>query len=77
MSLTEIMSELPNLTKEQREQIATKISEMDGDVWLGSETDPATRAEIDQRLAEIKQGNVTWSSWREAKGRISERLRAG
>lgn len=34
MSKTEILDELPKLTKEERFEIRLKLAELDGDSWL-------------------------------------------
>jgi hypothetical protein len=37
MSKTEILEELPKLTKTEREEIRLKLVEIDGDNWFGGE----------------------------------------
>ena len=52
MSKTEILEELPNLTKQERDEIRLKLTEIDGEFWLDSEeltTDE--KALLDSRLA--------------------------
>ena len=77
MSLTEIMTQLPQLTREQREDIASRIAELDGSAWVDPSVSTEQRAEIERRLLEIQQGGVTWSTWDEARARIEGKLRAG
>lgn len=75
MSLAEIMTELPQLTREQRAGILGRIAELDGEVWLDPEVTPSQRAEIDRRLVEIGQGGTQWSAWPEERARIERYLR--
>ena len=41
MSKTEILEELPKLTKREREEIRSRLAELDNDDWLDHE-DPLT-----------------------------------
>jgi hypothetical protein len=76
MSVAEIISELPRLTREQREAIASRIAEMDNSLWIDGTVTLEERAEIDRRLAEIREGKASWSTWDDAKVRIAGNLRA-
>ena len=53
MSKTEILEELPKLTKTERQEIRLKLAELDSDDWLDDE-DPLTvqeKALLEARLA--------------------------
>lgn len=53
MSKTEILSELPKLSADERFEIRVKLAELDGDRWLDDD-DPLTdeqKALLDARLA--------------------------
>ena len=76
MSVAEIISALPRLTREQREAIASRIAEMDHGLWIDGTVAPEERAEIDRRLAEIREGKTSWSTWDEVQARIAGKLRA-
>ena len=53
MSKTEILEELPKLTKTERQEIRLRLAELDGDDWLDND-DPLTvheKALLEARLA--------------------------
>ena len=53
MSKTEILEELPKLTKTERDEIRRRLAEIDGDNWFDSE-EPLTQDEkalLDSRIA--------------------------
>jgi|KBSMisStaDraftv2_1062788.scaffolds.fasta_scaffold1822958_1 hypothetical protein len=75
MSKTEILEELPNLTKQERDEIRLKLTEIDGEFWLDSEeltTDE--KALLDSRLAAYLKDSEAGSSWKEIEDRIRARL---
>ena len=76
MSKTEILEELPKLTKTERDEIRLKIAELDGDSWLESE-EPLTEKEkalLESRLAAYLKDPDVGSSWEEVETRIRSRL---
>ena len=76
MSKTEILEELPKLTKEERFEIRLKLAELDGDAWLDDD-DPLTdeqKALLEARLAEIERHPDRSIPWNEVKLRLEERF---
>jgi putative addiction module component (TIGR02574 family) len=76
MSKTEILEELPKLTKTERQEIRLKLSELDGEDWLDDD-DPLTTQEkalLDARLAAYAKDPDAGSSWEEVESRIRARL---
>jgi len=75
MSKTEILEELPNLTKQERDEIRLKLTEIDGESWLDSEElTTEEKALLDSRLAAYLQDPEAGSSWKEIEDRIRARL---
>src|SRR5262245_48036459 len=75
MSKTDIMSELPKLTPDERREILDKIWELDGGDWLDSgELTPADRALIEQRLAEHERNPDAAVPWDEVEARLRQRF---
>jgi putative addiction module component (TIGR02574 family) len=76
MSKTEILEELPKLTKTQRHEIRLKLVELDDEAWL-DEDDPITadeKALLDARLAAYEKDPDAGSSWEEVEARIRAHL---
>ncbi|HZE69861.1 MAG TPA: addiction module protein [Pyrinomonadaceae bacterium] len=76
MSKTEILEELPKLTKKERHEIRLKLAELDGDEWIDDD-EPLTadeRALLDARLAAYAKDPDAGSSWAEVESRIRARL---
>ena len=76
MSKTEILEELPKLTKTERQEIRLKLAELDSDDWLDDE-EPLTiheKALLEARLAAYAMDPDTSSTWEEVEGRIRRRL---
>jgi putative addiction module component (TIGR02574 family) len=76
MSKTEILDELPKLTKIERQEIRLKLAELDGDDWVDHE-DPLTvheKALLEARLATYAKDPEAGSTWEEVEGRIRARL---
>jgi putative addiction module component len=76
MSKTEILEELPKLTKTERHEIRLRLAELDSDDWLDDE-DPLTvqeKALLDARLAAYAKDPDAGSTWEEVEGRIRARL---
>jgi len=76
MSKTEILAELPKLTKQERQEIRLKLTELDGEEWL-DQAEPLTsdeKALLDARLAAYAKDPNAGSSWEEVENRIRARL---
>ena len=76
MSKTEILEELPNLTKLERQEIRRKLTELDAEDWQ-DDADPLTASEkalLDARLAAYANDPDAGSSWEEVENRIRARL---
>lgn len=76
MSKTEILDELPKLTKEERFEIRLKLAELDGDNWLDDD-DPLTdeeKALLEARLRDMELHPETAIPWTVAKRRLQERF---
>jgi putative addiction module component (TIGR02574 family) len=76
MSKTEILEELPKLTREERFEIRLKLAELDGDGWLDDD-DPLTdeqKALLETRLADIELHPENSIPWEELKRRLEERF---
>jgi len=76
MSKTEILAELPKLTKQERQEIRLKLTELDGEEWL-DQAEPLTsdeKALLDARLAAYAKDPDAGSSWEEVENRIRARL---
>jgi putative addiction module component (TIGR02574 family) len=76
MSKTEILEELPKLTKTERHEIRLKLAELDGDDWIDDD-DPLTaheKALLDARLAAYEKDPDAGSTWEEVESRIRASL---
>ena len=76
MSKTEILEELPKLTKIERQEIRLKLAELDSDDWLDDE-EPLTISEkalLEARLSAYAKDPDAGSTWEEVEGRIRTRL---
>jgi putative addiction module component (TIGR02574 family) len=72
MSKTEILEELPNLTKQERDEIRRKLTEIDGESWF-ADNEVLTceeKAPLDARLAAYLEDPDVGSSWEEVESRI-------
>ena len=70
MSKTDIMSELPKLTPDERKEILDQIWELDGGEWLdGGELTNAERVLSDPRLAEQEENPESSVPWDEVEDR--------
>ena len=72
MSKTEILNELPKLTKIERQEIRLRLAELDGEDWLDDD-DPLTvqeKALLEARLAAYAKDPDGGSSWEEVESRI-------
>ena len=76
MSKTEILEELPKLTKMERQEIRLRLAEIDSDDWLDNE-EPLTvreKALHEARLASYAKDPDAGSTWEEVEGRIRARV---
>ena len=76
MSKTEILEELPKLTKMERQEIRLRLAQLDSEDWLDDE-EPLTvheRALLDARLAAYAKDPGAGSTGEEVEGRIRARL---
>jgi hypothetical protein len=76
MSKTEILEELPKLTKMERQEIRLRLAEIDSDDWLDNE-EPLTvreKALLEARLASYAKDPDAGSTWEEVEDRIRARL---
>ena len=76
MSKAEILAEIPRLTREEREDVARKLAECNGDAWLDSD-DPLTveeKALLEARLADMEANPTASIPLEEAKKRILQEL---
>ena len=77
MSKTEILEELPKLTKTEREEIRLRLAELDSADWL-DDLEPLAvheKALLEARLASYAKDPYVGSSWEEVERRIRARLR--
>ena len=76
MSKTEILEELPKLTKTERHEIRLRLAELDSEDWLDDE-EPLTvheRTLLDARLAAYAKDPNAGTTWEEVEGRIRSRI---
>ena len=76
MSKTEILEELPKLTKVKRQEIRLRLAELDSDDRLDHK-EPLTiheKALLEARLAAYAKDPDAGSTWDEVEGRIRARL---
>ena len=76
MSKTEILDELPNLTKQERDEIRRKLTEIDAESWSADDEELSSeeKALLDSRLAAYLKDPDVGSSWEEVESRIRARL---
>jgi len=76
MSKAEILTELPKLTAEGRQEIRERLADIDGTDWLddGDLTDDE-KALIDARLDQCERNPNSFIPWEEAKARINASLK--
>ncbi|HEV8367690.1 MAG TPA: addiction module protein [Pyrinomonadaceae bacterium] len=76
MSKTEILEELPKLTKSERFEIRLRLAELDGDEWMDDD-DPLTeqqKALLEARIADLELHPEHSIPWEEVKRRLEERF---
>ena len=76
MSKTEILEELPKLTKTERQEICLRLAELESEDWLDDEETltVSERALLDARLSSYSKDPDAVSTWEEVEGRIQARL---
>ena len=76
MSKTEILDELPKLTKTERQEIRLRLAELDSEHWLDDEEPLPVheKALLEARLAAYAKDPDAGSTWEEVEGRIRNRL---
>lgn len=76
MSKAEILTELPKLTPEERQEVRQRLAEIDGTDWLddGELTDDE-KTMIDVRLDECERHPNSFVPWDEARARINASLK--
>ena len=76
MSKTEILEQLPKLTKTERQEIRLRLAELDSDDWLDDEDVLTVQEEalLEARLAAYARDPDAGSTWEEVEGRIRARL---
>ncbi|MCA1576985.1 MAG: hypothetical protein LC794_06430 [Acidobacteria bacterium] len=76
MSETEILKELPKLTKTERQEIRLRLAELDGDDWLEEKARLTIheKALLEARLAAYAKDPDAGDTWEEVESRIRTRL---
>ena len=75
MSKTDILKELPKLTREERREVVSKVHEIDGDDWLDEgELSAEERAMLEARVAEHERNPSAAIPWNEFESRLNQRL---
>ena len=75
MSKTEILAELPKLSREDLAEVQAKPNELMGDGWIDNgELSEADKAALDEGLAEYARDPHAGSSWEEVEARIRAKL---
>lgn len=78
MSKTEILDELPKLTKTERQEIRLRLAELDSEDWIDNDSLTVhERALLDARLATYAKDPDAGSTLEEVEGRIRDRLSRG
>lgn len=77
MSKTQIIAELPRLSRKDRAEIRAKLVELDGDIWA-DDVEALSQAEkklLNARLAAYQKNPHGGSSWAELRARVRKRLK--
>lgn len=76
MSKTEILSELPKLSLEDRQEVRLLLARLDVDEWLDvGELSDDDKQLIDQRLDQCQLNPGSFIPWQEAKRRILDGIK--
>ena len=75
MSLAEILDEIPRLTPVERQRVAEKLFEVEGD-WIDSddELSAAEKHLLDSRLADHDRDPASALPWEKVKARLQARF---
>lgn len=75
MSLAEILDEIPHLTPVERQRVAEKLFEIEGD-WIegDDELSPEEKHLLDSRLADHDRDPASAIPWEEVKARLQARF---
>jgi hypothetical protein len=72
MSKTEILQELPRLSREERSEIVAKARELDGDEWIDPAVTEDEKRILDAELEEFGRNPDAGSTWTEVEARIRQ-----
>lgn len=75
MSKTEILQELPRLTRAERGEIVAKARELDGAEWSDPAVTEAEKRILDAELVEFTHHPDAGSTWAEVEVRIRQSQR--
>ncbi len=79
MSKAEILQELPKLKPEERQEVRTKLNELDGvadEAWIADgDLTAEEKAMLDARLTEYEKNPNEGSSWEEVEARLRRQLK--
>lgn len=76
MSKNEILTELPKLTPEERQEVRELLAAIDGTDWLDDgQLTGDEKALIDSRLDECERNPGSFILWDEAKATLNARLK--
>jgi putative addiction module component (TIGR02574 family) len=76
MRTSEILDELPRLSKQEREEIRLRLADLDGDGWADAD-DPLTDADkalIEARIAAHERDPGTAIPWEQFEAGLKRRL---
>jgi len=75
MSLAEILDEIPRLSPIERQRVAEKLSELDGD-WIDGDDglSPEEKHLLDSRLADHDRDPASAVPWEEVRARLQARF---
>jgi putative addiction module component (TIGR02574 family) len=75
MNKSEILKELPNLTREERREIISKVHEIDGDDWMDEgELTEEEKVLIESRISDHEKNPSSALSWQEFERRLNSRI---
>lgn len=75
VSKTDILAELPKLTREERREVVMIVHQIDGDDWLDEgELSFEEKAKLESRLAGHEEDPKTSVPWPEFEARLNRRL---
>jgi hypothetical protein len=76
MNKAEILREIPNLTKEERDELRLALAELDGGGWddIDDPLSAAEKALLAERFAELEKNPGSSVPWSAAVDRLRERF---